>query len=306
MKPIFHRLRKRLGSDKGLALGLLILTVFLIVSVVFLFVVPASSNRSSLSEAFQPPSAKHWLGTDQLGRDILARLLAGAPLEARVVTEVLLIAGLLGGTLGVLSGFLGGAVDALVMRLADIFLSFPNFLLAMAIAAAIGPSLENAMLAVAISLWPRYARLLRGQFLALRTVSFVEAAVAIGASRLRVAVVHMLRNCVGPLVVQLSLDAGLAILTTSALSFVGLGAKPPTPEWGVMISDTRLYISFYWWMPLFPGLCITLVACGFMFTGDGLQDLLNPRMRIRRSRLWRRRDGPRGASRPSEREVPHE
>jgi len=261
--------------------GLVMLGIAIATAASSPFVVPYPPNESNTQEAYVPPSRTHFLGTDVLGRDVLSRVLAGTPIALRVVGEVLLIAGLIGMFLGTFAGYLGGVVDSLIMRCADVFLSFPNFLLAMAIAAAFGASLENAMLAVGISLWPRYARLVRGQFLELREKSFVEAARAIGASNTRIAVHHILSNCIGPLLVQLSLDAALAILTTSALSFVGLGASPPTPEWGVMISDSRIYITTYWWMPLFPGIAISFVATGFMLIGDGLQDALSPTLRQR-------------------------
>jgi peptide/nickel transport system permease protein len=242
---------------------------------------PYPPGESNLADGFLPPSATHWFGTDNLGRDILSRVISGAPIALQVVAEVLLIAGLIGTLLGVLSGYCGGLVDSVIMRAADLFLAFPNFLLAMALAAAFGASLGNAMLAVAISLWPRYARLVRGQFQSLREETFVEAAHAIGVGPVRIAVVHILRNCMGPLLIQSSLDAALAILTTASLSFIGLGASPPTPEWGVMISDTRIYIMTFWWMPLFPGIAISYLSMAFLLVGDGLQDLLNPMLRQR-------------------------
>ncbi len=249
---------------------------------------PYDPGVSSFSESYQPPSASHWFGTDNMGRDILSRVIAGAPIALRVVAEVLVIAGLIGTVLGVVAGYAGGFADSVIMRAADLFLAFPNFLLAMALAAAFGASLENAMLAVAISLWPRYARLIRGQFMSLREESYVEAARAIGAGHVRIALLHILRNCIGPLLIQFSLDAAAAILTTASLSFIGLGASPPTPEWGVMISDARVYILTFWWMPLFPGIAITYVAMAFLLLGDGLQDLMNPALRQRRSSAIRR------------------
>ena len=262
--------------------GAMLLFVILVAATSSL-IMPYEPNVSSLTEAYRGPSSAHWLGTDHLGRDVLSRVIAGAPIALKVVAEVLLIAGLIGTVLGVTAGYCGGAVESIIMRAADLFLAFPNFLLAMALAAALGSSLENAMLAVAISLWPRYARLIRGQFIALREETFVEAAMAIGARPARIALRHILPNCIGPLLIQFSLDAALAILTTASLSFIGLGASPPTPEWGVMISDARIYIMTFWWMPLFPGIAISLVAMSFMLLGDGLQDHLNPTLRKRRN-----------------------
>ena len=270
-------------ANKGLMLGVGMLAVIVVVALFSPFLAPYDPGASSFSESYQKPSATHWFGTDNLGRDILSRVVSGAPIALRVVVEVLVIAGLIGTVFGVLAGYCGGFVDSLIMRTADLFLAFPNFLLAMALAAAFGASLDNAMLAVAISLWPRYARLIRGQFMSLRDESFVEAARAVGAGPLRVAVQHILRNCIGPLLIQFSLDAAAAILTTASLSFIGLGASPPTPEWGVMIADSRVYILTFWWMPLFPGIAITYVAMAFLLLGDGFQDLMNPMLRQRRT-----------------------
>jgi len=269
-------------ANKGLMLGMAMLLAVVLVAVLSPLLLPYPPGESSLTESYRSPSATHWFGTDNLGRDIFSRVMAGAPIALRVVAEVLVIAGLIGTTLGIAAGYCGGFVDSTIMRAADLFLAFPNFLLAMALAAAFGASLENAMLAVAISLWPRYARLIRGQFIALREEAFVEAARAIGAGPMRIAVLHILRNCVGPLLIQLSLDAAAAILTTASLSFIGLGASPPTPEWGVMIADSRVYILTFWWMPLFPGVAITYVAMAFLLLGDGFQDLMNPLLRQRR------------------------
>jgi len=280
--------RKRLWAlietlrwNKSLAIGLVMILVILLVAALSPLLTPYPPNDSRTSESYQPPSRAHWLGTDHLGRDILSRVIAGTPIELRVVAEVLIIGGGVGTIFGVIAGYSGGLLDFTIMRVADLLLALPNFLLAMALAAALGPSLGNAMLAVAISLSPRYARLVRGQFVALREETFVEAARAVGGGALRIATLHILPNCIGPLLIQLSLDGALAILTTSALSFVGLGASPPTPEWGVMIADTRAYITTFWWMPVFPGLAINYVAMSFLLIGDGLQDLLTPTVRQR-------------------------
>jgi peptide/nickel transport system permease protein len=198
-----------------------------------------------------------------------------------VAVEVLIVAGAVGIILGIVAGYWGGLVDEFLMRIADIFFAFPSFLLAMAIVAALGPSIQNAILAIGIAWWPRYARLLRGQVLSVKHMAFVDAARSMGGSHWRLMWRHIFPNCLAPLVVQFATDAGAAILSTSALSFVQLGARPPMPEWGLMISQGRVFISTYWWIPTFPGIAIALTVAGFMFLGDGLRDLWDPKLRGR-------------------------
>ena len=276
-RPFWRRVYRNVGAVLGIALLMLVTLVGIFAPQIS----PYDPLAIDLSQKFQPPSRQHLFGTDELGRDMFSRVVMGTRISFQVAGEVLLIAGTIGIFLGIIAGYRGGIVDEVIMRAADIFLAFPSFLLAMAIVAALGASIQNAILAIAIAWWPRYARLLRGQVLAVKNMPFVDAARSIGAGDFRVMLGHVLPNCLAPLVVQFTTDAGAAILNTSALSFVQLGARPPMPEWGVMISQGRNFIVNYWWIPTFPGLAIALAVGGFMFLGDGLRDLWDPQLRGR-------------------------
>nr|WP_246710180.1 MULTISPECIES: ABC transporter permease [unclassified Martelella] len=224
----------------------------------------------------QPPSWDHWLGTDALGRDVFARTLYGARHSIPIAVIVVAIAVFIGSALGALSGFVGGLPGAGIMRLVDITLSFPPMLLAMAVAASLGPGLENAAVAMVIVWWPIYARLMRAQVLEVREREHVEAAVAAGATPARVLSKHILPLCWTPVLISATMDLGQVILLAASLSFIGLGAKPPAPEWGSMISDGAS--QFYsWWVALGPGVAILTVVLGFNFIGDGLRDYFDPR-----------------------------
>ncbi len=272
---------RRAYHNVGAVLGITLLMGVTLVGIFSPQISPYDPLAIDLSQKFQAPSRQHLCGTDELGRDMFSRVVMGTRISFQVAGEVLLIAGTIGIFLGIIAGYRGGIVDEIIMRAADIFLAFPSFLLAMAIVAALGASIQNAILAIAIAWWPRYARLLRGQVLAVKNMPFVDAARSIGAGDLRVMLRHVLPNCLAPLVVQFTTDAGAAILNTSALSFVQLGARPPMPEWGLMISQGRNFIVNYWWIPTFPGLAIALAVGGFMFLGDGLRDLWDPQLRGR-------------------------
>jgi peptide/nickel transport system permease protein len=276
-RPFWRRVYRNVGAVLGIALLMLVTLVGIFAPQIS----PYDPLAIDLSQKFQPPSRQYLFGTDELGRDMFSRVVMGTRISFQVAGEVLLIAGTIGIFLGIIAGYRGGIVDEVIMRAADIFLAFPSFLLAMAIVAALGASIQNAILAIAIAWWPRYARLLRGQVLAVKNMPFVDAARSIGAGDFRVMLGHVLPNCLAPLVVQFTTDAGAAILNTSALSFVQLGARPPMPEWGLMISQGRNFIVNYWWIPTFPGLAIALAVGGFMFLGDGLRDLWDPQLRGR-------------------------
>jgi peptide/nickel transport system permease protein len=276
-RPFWRRALRNVGA----VLGIFLLALITIVGVFAPQISPYDPLAIDMSQKFQRPSGQHLFGTDELGRDMFSRVVMGTRISFQVAGEVLLIAGLIGILLGVIGGYRGGMVDEVIMRAADIFLAFPSFLLAMAIVAALGASIQNAILAIAIAWWPRYARLLRGQVLAVKNMAFVDAARSIGAGDWWIMLRHVLPNCLAPLVVQFTTDAGAAILNTSALSFVQLGARPPMPEWGLMISQGRNFIVNYWWIPTFPGLAIALAVGGFMFLGDGLRDLWDPQLRGR-------------------------
>ena len=240
--------------------------------------VPYDPVASDVPQALLPPSALHWFGTDDGGRDIFSRIIYGARSSLLAALGILALASALGTIIGLTAGIAGGWVDEMLMRITDMFLAFPALVLAMGLAATLGPSLLNAIIATALVWWPWYARLVRGQALQLKHEAFVEAARIAGASALRIAFHHILRNCLTPIIVQMSLDIGYAILTLASLSFIGLGAQPPTPEWGSMVSIGRDYFLDQWWMVTFPGLAIFLSVMAFNLLGDGLQEALSPRL----------------------------
>lgn len=261
------------------AAGLALMLIFALAALLASILPLPSPLSQVLSLRLNPPSAAHLLGTDQLGRDILSRLVYGARISLRVGVTVVVLSGIVGTVVGLVAGYWRGATDEILMRLTDVFFAFPALILAMAIAGALGPSLTNTMLAVAAVTWPVYARLVRGQVLSLREREFVQAAVCVGAPTGRILFRHLLPNSLAPLLVQASFDMGNAILSVAGLSFIGFGAQPPTPEWGMMISEGRQYIATQPWLPLFPGIAILLTVAAFNLVGDGLRDVLDPRLR---------------------------
>ena len=260
-------------------LALTIIALFAIGAIFAPLIAPYDPLAQELSTRLEPPSTAHWLGTDQLGRDIASRLLYGSRISLVIGIVVVGLAGAFGTFVGVVAGYVGGIVDEALMRLTEVFLAFPPLILAMAIAGALGPSLTNAIIAIAAVTWAVYARLARGQILALRQREYVEAARSIGASPLRIMWRHLLPNAIAPLLIQASFDMGSAIISAAGLSFIGFGAQPPTPEWGVMISEGRNFISTQPWLSLFPGLAILFAVGAFNLLGDGLRDILDPRLR---------------------------
>jgi peptide/nickel transport system permease protein len=242
----------------------------------------AQDGRVHVENKLLSPSSDHWFGTDDVGRDILSRVIFAARVTVPAGFIVVFFAMTIGCLLGAISGYLGGVVDAVIMRACDAVLSFPSIILAMAIAAIRGePSLQNAMLAVVVVLWPEYARLMRGQVLAIRLNEYVTAAESIGASRSRVMFRHIIPSADAPIVVKATLDVGAAIVLTAGLSFIGLGAVPPTAEWGSMVSQGSKIGVQYWWYHTFPGLAIVTVVMALSFFGDGLRDALDPKRRAR-------------------------
>ncbi len=262
-----------------MVVGLSLILFFALCAILAPVLAPMDPSDQILSLRLKPPSPEHWLGMDQLGRDVLSRLLYGARLSLTVGLVVVTSAGIFGTLVGLLAGYVGGAVGEVLMRLTDVFFAFPPLILAMAIAGALGPNLNNAMVAIAVVTWPVYARLVRGQVLALRQREFIEAARAIGASTPRILFRHLLPNTLSPILVQASFDMGGAILAAAGLSFIGFGARPPTPEWGVMISEGTKFFSTQPWLSFFPGLAILLTVTSFNLIGDGLRDVLDPRLR---------------------------
>jgi len=259
--------------------GLAIITLLIVIAFAAAAVAPYDPLKTDTRARLRPPSAEHLFGTDQLGRDIFSRVLHGSRISLRIAILVAAVALAIGAPMGIISGYFRGRLDDVLMRVTDMFQSFPSLILAMAIAAALKPTLENVVLAIALASWPAYARLARSMTLAIREENYIEAARAIGAGNARVLFRHILPGVVSPVTIQVSLDMGGILLTAAGLGFIGFGAQPPTPEWGLMISEGRNYIPGQWWVSTFPGLAISLVVLGFNLLGDGIRDALDPRLR---------------------------
>lgn len=270
---------RRLRKEPMMLLGLLLLLLFFVLALFAPLISPYNPLEQHIADSLSPPLSDYWLGTDKLGRDILSRMLHGARISVFVGLAVVLSAGAFGTLVGLIAGYRRGWADEALMRITDIFFAFPSLILAMAIAGALGPSLRNALIAVAVVLWPVYARLVRGQVLSLREREFVQAAQAIGTPTGLILLRHLLPNVLAPLLVQASFDMGATILTVAGLSFIGFGAQPPTPEWGVMISEGRNYIITQPWVSSVPAVVIMLFVAAFNLGGDGLRDVLDPRLR---------------------------
>ena len=263
-------------------ISLVIILVFVIGAIFAPWLTPypdQGRGEPNILEKFQPPSWKHPLGTDYLGRDVLARILFGGRSSLSIGFLVVFLAGLIGIPLGAIAGFYGGWIDEVLMRITDVFLSFPPLLLAVAIAAALGPSFVNTMIAIAVTWWPWYARLVRAQTLSLREQYFIQAAHSIGVGDLTIILRHILPNVLGPVLVQGTMDIGSAILTGAAISFIGLGVQPPTADWGKMISTGRIYFIERPWFAGSAGAAIFLVALAFNLLGDAVRDVTDPRTR---------------------------
>jgi peptide/nickel transport system permease protein len=270
---------KLLSQNASAVAGCIIIAAMVFMAVFSSLLSPYDPIRISLAERLKPPSAVHFFGTDELGRDILSRIMHGARISLRIGVLVVLIAGGLGALTGAISGYVGQRVDNLIMRVMDVILSFPPLVLALALAAALGPDLNNAILAVAFVMIPKFARLVRGEALAVKERQFIAAARAAGAKRLWIILHHILPNCLASVIVLATLVLGEAILIAASLSFIGLGAQPPTPEWGAMVSVGRKFLMDQWWYATFPGLFILVTVIGFNILGDALRDILDPRIR---------------------------
>ncbi len=259
--------------------GCIIIAVMVFMAVFASVLSPYDPIRISLPDRLKPPSAVHLFGTDELGRDLLSRIMYGARISLRIGMLVVLIAGGMGALAGAISGYVGQRLDNLIMRVMDVVLSFPPLVLALALAAALGPDLNNAILAVAFVMIPKFARLVRGEALAVKERQFIAAARAAGAKGLWIILHHILPNCLASVIVLATLVLGEAILIAASLSFIGLGAQPPTPEWGAMVSVGRKFLMDQWWYATFPGLFILTTVIGFNILGDALRDILDPRIR---------------------------
>jgi peptide/nickel transport system permease protein len=258
-------------------LGLFFVTLVVLSAVFAPVIAPEGPNDQDLFNRLEPPSAEHPMGTDDLGRDVLSRLLYGARISLLIAVIVVTITLAIGTAVGVIAGYAGGWVDEALMRLVDVLLAFPGILLALVIAGILGPSLTNIMIALAVVGWTQYARIIRGSVLSVKEEEFVKSAQLMGVSRTRIVLRHVVPNVVTPVVVLATMDMAYVILGTAGLSFLGLGAQPPTPEWGTMLSQGRNYVDTAWWVVNFPGLAIMITVLGFNLLGDGLRDVLDPR-----------------------------
>ncbi len=275
----FYRFGRALMRHPLAVAGLVIVLLLVLVAALAPLLAPYAPSTQHLADRLQGPSAQHWLGTDELGRDILSRLLFGARITLGIVALVTAIAAPIGLVIGCMAGYGGGWIDAALMRVTDVFLALPRLILALAFVAALGPGIENAVLAIALVAWPPYARIARAETLALRRSDFIAAALLAGASPGRIVVRHIMPLCLASVIVRVSLDMAGVILIAAGLGFLGLGAQPPAPEWGAMIAAGRKYMLDQWWVAAMPGIAIAVVSLGFNLLGDGLRDVLDPKQR---------------------------
>lgn len=277
LKEIWFRLKKNKTSVLGLIIILIIIS--LAIASGFIYDYDEDVINQNISERLQSPSLDHPFGTDELGRDILARIIYGSRTSLSIGFTTVVISLISGGILGAISGFYGGRIDNVIMRIMDIFLAIPGTLFAITIVAALGTSTINLMIALSISGVPRFARIVRSSVMTVRDVEFVEAARAIGANNLRIIIQHVIPNSLAPVIVQTTLQVATIILTIAGLSFLGLGVSAPQPEWGAMLSSARAYMREYSYMTLFPGLAIMITILALNLLGDGLRDALDPRLK---------------------------
>ncbi|HBY96778.1 MAG: ABC transporter permease [Ardenticatenaceae bacterium] len=270
---------RQLRKDKAAVFGALLLLIIVLAALLAPVITPYDPLDTG-GERFLPPSRMHPMGTDELGRDVFARVLYGARISLRVGLFSVGIAAAVGVPLGLLSGYYGELIDNIIMRVMDIMLSFPGILLAIVVVAILGPGLENAMIAVGIAGVPSYARLVRSSTLVEKSKDYVEAARLLGVPTIRILFRHILPNVLAPVIVLATLGVASAILAAAGLSFIGLGAQLPTPEWGAMLSRGREYLRAEWWLATFPGLAIVFTVLGINLLGDGLRDALDPRLRV--------------------------
>lgn len=257
--------------------GLGIILALLLVAAFAPLIADQSPIAQDLAQRLREPDGEHWFGTDELGRDIFARVVWGARITLTIVGLVVVIVAPVGLVVGTVAGYFGGWFDAVLMRVTDIFLAFPRLILALAFVAALGPGIENAVIAIALTAWPPYARIARAETLTIRNADFIAAARMVGAGPLRIVFGHVVPLCTSSVIVRVTLDMAGIILTAAGLGFLGLGAQPPSPEWGAMIASGRKFLLDQWWVATIPGIAICVVSLGFNLLGDGLRDVLDPK-----------------------------
>lgn len=270
---------KRLKKNKAALVGGYLIIFFLLVAIFGPMLTQYGPNATDISNKLQGPSAAHWFGTDNFGRDIFTRIIHGMEITLYIGFLSVLIGGIVGVPLGIISGYYGGRIDNIIMRIMDILLAFPGILLALAIVSVLGGSLQNVIIAVGVFSVPAFARIVRGSTLSIRKLEYIDAVRALGATDFRIIFRHILPNIMSPIIVQATLRIATAVLTASGLSFLGLGAQPPTPEWGAMLSQGRTYMYEAWHVAFFPGMMIVVVVLAFNIFGDGIRDALDPKMK---------------------------
>lgn len=275
----FAAVMKRLKRNKFAMAGLIIIILLILIAIFADVIAPYGYAEQDLKNTFASPSATHLCGTDKLGRDVFSRLIYGARESLLIGFLSVLLAASIGMVLGAIAGYYGGVLDNVLMRFLDIYQSIPNILMSMVLATALGASTQNTILALGISTIPLHARILRSQFMTLREQEYVEAAIATNANDFEIIFKHVLPNAISPMIVQITMSLGLSILAGATLSFLGLGAQPPSPEWGTMISEGRNYLRNYPYLALAPGLCIMVTVLSFNLLGDGLRDALDPKLK---------------------------
>ncbi|HMG49950.1 MAG TPA: nickel transporter permease [Inquilinus sp.] len=275
-QQLWLRLR-RLGSNPPALLGLAIILLMVVMAVLAPLIATHDIYAQDLTTRLRPPSAAHFLGTDELGRDVFSRIVFGARITLYIAMLTALIVAPIGLLIGTTAGYLGGWVDTILMRIVDIFLAFPSLVLALAFVAALGPGIQNAIIAISLAAWPPIARLARAETLSIRSSDYIAAVRLQGASSLRIILSHVVPMCLPSVVVRITLNMAAIILTAAGLGFLGLGAQPPSPEWGAMLSSGREFVLTSWWIAAIPGCAILLTSLAFNLFGDGLRDLLDPR-----------------------------
>jgi peptide/nickel transport system permease protein len=256
-----------------------IVIALLLMAVLAPVLAPASPYAQDLTQRLLPPSHQHWFGTDELGRDIYTRVIHGGRVTLSIVALVAIIVAPLGLLIGITAGYFGGLADTVLMRITDVFLAFPRLILALAFVSALGPGIENAVIAIALTTWPPYARVARAETLTLRESDFISAIRLQGASPVRILLRHVMPLCLSSVIIRVTLDMAGIIITAAGLGFLGLGAQPPMPEWGAMVSSGREFLLDQWWVATIPGIAIFVVSLGFNLLGDGLRDILDPKQR---------------------------
>lgn len=277
-KSQFYDVWRRLKKNKGAMISLVLIFAIVLVAVFAPFIAPYDYTES-VGDSFEKPSSAHLLGTDKLGRDELSRLIYGARQSLIIGIVSVAIAAVLGIFIGAIAGYIGGWLDDLLMRILDIYQSIPMMLLCLVLAAILGPSLKNSVIALAVSMIPQFARMIRASILTIREEEYIEASKSINGGTWHILMTHVVPNAISPLIVTITMNVGNAILIGAMLSFVGLGVQPPTPEWGTLISDARNYMRANPSLAIYPGICIMITVLAFNLLGDGLRDALDPRMK---------------------------